>query len=187
MLARSTNLMIEIKCSHCNRLFKRQNKEHKRNTVKGRVPYCSLKCMGHDSKPVKNKLLYQGYTSPLPTPRDPDAPFRYYLKLIRKRDREKGNELSNKLTVAHLKDIWNQQGKKCPLTGVDLVLPRYTSGFEEHVHYIYKASLDRIDSGIWYEPGNVRFVSVAVNLAKASMSDNEFIKLCELVVKRCNI
>lgn len=164
----------------------REKKEHKRNSAKGRVPYCSLKCMGHDSRPIKNKLLKIGYINPIPTPRDPDAPFRYYLKLIRKRDREKGNEPSNRLSVECLREIWNKQKGKCPLTGVDLVLPRYTNGFEDHVHYLYKASLDRIDSNIWYEPFNVRFVSVAVNLAKASMNDKDFIKLCELVIEKRN-
>lgn len=42
-------------------------------------------------------------------------------------------------------------------------------------------SLDRINSSLGYEPGNIQYVTYRVNLTKRELSDNDFITLCKQV------
>ena len=42
-------------------------------------------------------------------------------------------------------------------------------------------SIDRIDSNIGYELGNIQWVDKRINMMKGSLSNGEFINLCTLV------
>jgi hypothetical protein len=52
--------------------------------------------------------------------------------------------------------------------------PFYCGPFNWHP---LQPSLDRIDSSLGYVPGNVRMICLILNLAKGSMSDDEFREL----------
>jgi len=61
---------------------------------------------------------------------------------------------------------------KCALSGVDI-----------NLDYGGNASLDRVDSALGYIPGNIQWVDGKVNLAKRTMTNEEFIEMCIKVVK----
>lgn len=102
--------------------------------------------------------------------KDHYSPFRYYLRIARKRD--PGFDI----TLPYLKELWKKQGGVCVYSGVGL--RPYEEGKN---HPIYTASLDRIDSSIGYCQGNVQFISIAMNWMKAQMSHDEVIKLLRLI------
>jgi hypothetical protein len=85
------------------------------------------------------------------------------------------------VTAEYLWDLFQEQDRKCALTGTDLSFttarnPSATRGQTT-------ASLDRIDSSVGYEVGNVRWLHKTVNKMRSNMSDQEFIEWCSLVVK----
>jgi hypothetical protein len=102
--------------------------------------------------------------------KDHYSPFRYYLRIARKRDPD------HDLTLPFLKDLWEEQQGICVYSGVGLV-----PYIECQNHPIYTASLDRIDSSLGYCQNNVQFISIAMNWMKASMSDSEVVKLLRLI------
>jgi hypothetical protein len=71
------------------------------------------------------------------------------------------------ITEADIDALWEAQGGRCRFTGLQL-------GDD--------ASLDRIDNDLGYFVGNVQLVGRALNMAKGSMTDEQFIELCRAVV-----
>jgi len=61
---------------------------------------------------------------------------------------------------------------KCALSGVDI-----------GIDYGGNASLDRVDSSLGYIAGNTQWVDGKINMAKRTMSDEEFVEMCRRVVK----
>lgn len=63
------------------------------------------------------------------------------------------------------------QGGRCALSGVKLST---SQGGDKRL----QASVDRIDSDNHYRPQHIQIVSVAVNMAKQELSQEEFLELC---------
>ncbi len=84
-----------------------------------------------------------------------------------------------------VKDMWElflKQDRKCALSGESLHFsPKQEWGSKTN------ASLDRIDSSKGYVKGNVQWVTKNVNIAKQSMTQNEFIRVCELVTEHMGL
>jgi hypothetical protein len=81
--------------------------------------------------------------------------------------------LAFEVTQQHLWDLFVTQGRRCALTGWELMMPRHrVKG---------TASLDRIDSSKPYCEGNLQWVHKDVNLAKQSMTNEQFITMCSSV------
>lgn len=78
------------------------------------------------------------------------------------------------ITHKYMWDLFLSQNRKCALTGVDLVFGR--RGRDENT-----ASLDRRDSKLPYQVGNVQWVHKHINQIKWSHSQDYFIKLCSMV------
>lgn len=97
-----------------------------------------------------------------------------YFKNMRRNAKIRNLEYS--VSKEYLWGLYLNQNKKCILTGRELV---FGNAIKEQT-----ASLDRIDSSKGYVEGNVQWVHKNVNYAKRSMSDTDFIKLCEEVVKK---
>lgn len=75
-----------------------------------------------------------------------------------------------------VQDAWkviNDQQWRCALSGM-----QFTSGGAASRTQF---SMDRIDSSKGYEPGNIQFTTLIVNLCKRNLSDPEFIDLCKKV------
>lgn len=80
------------------------------------------------------------------------------------------------LTVQDVEALWAAQDGLCALSGLTL-------GTEQNSQTI--ASLDRVDVNSGYTRDNVRLLAWAVNRARGTMADAEFVAVCRAVV-RCN-
>lgn len=78
------------------------------------------------------------------------------------------------------KDMWEaavKQDMKCALTGVPLVFVISKTGAKSG-----NASLDRIDSSLGYEVGNIQWTTKWSNFAKTNLTTDQFVDNCILVV-----
>lgn len=82
------------------------------------------------------------------------------------------------ITIDHLDELWVKQKGRCALTDTELSPPVL------HKNRSYNASLDRIDSKYGYVEGNVQFVTKQVNVAKGTMSQDEWVKLAHETVRK---
>lgn len=78
--------------------------------------------------------------------------------------------------IEFLWKLFELQGGRCALTGRTIQLSRNRKRNEQ------TASVDRIDSGLGYVEGNVRWVHKHINEIKLNFSDSEFIQICREVV-----
>jgi len=164
--------LVMLICANpdCGKKFKRHLGRHKSNTLNNIRQFCSVAC--------------RAACTPTFVERDDDYNLRRIFQVAKSRAKRRKNQ-DVKITPEYLKEVWDEQKGICPLTGIKLDLnqrsrmdPEYGTGDE----YLHSASLDRIDSTKGYEEGNVRFVSLPVNVALGKMSDAQFIEMCRLVV-----
>ncbi|BAY25017.1 hypothetical protein NIES2100_48160 [Calothrix sp. NIES-2100] len=113
--------------------------------------------------------------------RDEYSPFRQHLISARKRVKSKGRECT--ITLEYLKELWEQQGGKCPYTGWELDNPKTTEDWNGRQLHPKTASLDRINTALGYVPGNVQFVCVIANFAKRDFPEEQLLEFCQAVVK----
>ncbi len=78
-----------------------------------------------------------------------------------------------------LSNLYIQQNKLCALSGVPIFFTQDRNASKTRNQT--SASLDRIDSSIGYEKGNVQWVDKQINIMKQSLSDKNFIELSRLV------
>ncbi len=76
------------------------------------------------------------------------------------------------ISIQEAWDLFLKQDRKCTLTGWPLVMGGYKTR---------TASLDRIDSSVGYTSDNIQWLHKTVNIAKQSLSDQEFVTLCRAV------
>ena len=81
------------------------------------------------------------------------------------------------VSLSDLTAMWESQRGLCALSGVPM-----THTLRPHTSHLYNVSLDRIDSSGNYKLGNVQLVCQAVNIAKHSMVQSEFVDLCAKIV-----
>lgn len=158
-------------CSNCNIEFQKDRREYDRQIRKGAVRFfCNRSCScakGNTEHPEKgNAERLRKYKRQ----KDEFSPFRYYIRKAKVR-----KKLVD-LTYLDLKTLWSAQSGKCAYTGIKLVL---NSGSRQDIRYL--ASLDRIDSSLPYQKGNVQFVSTAINYAKSDMSHEHFVEFLDLI------
>lgn len=79
------------------------------------------------------------------------------------------------ITMEDTWDIFENQNKKCALTGIPLK-------FRKGMNREQTASLDRIDSAKPYTKDNVQWVHKEINRMKGALLDDEFIEYCKKVV-----
>lgn len=77
-------------------------------------------------------------------------------------------------------NLYKKQNGKCALTGLDLYFTKLTTRFNRYTN----ASIDRIDSSKPYDLDNIQWVHKKINMMKYTLSQEEFIQFCELVVVR---
>lgn len=97
----------------------------------------------------------------------------YFNKIKRRAEKAR---LEFNITPQYIADLYNKQSKKCALTNLDIAF--------QSAHKIRNAtaSLDRIDSSLGYIKGNVQWVHKDINFMKGSLSQEKFIKYCNIVV-----
>lgn len=96
------------------------------------------------------------------------------------KDANKRN-LSFTITIEYIWNLYLEQNRRCSLTNEVIVFGTTKMDRER------TASLDRINSDDGYVVGNVQWVTKTVNFAKQSMSNEEFIELCEKVTKHAGV
>ncbi|MCK4245560.1 MAG: hypothetical protein KAX20_08050, partial [Candidatus Omnitrophica bacterium] len=104
---------------------------------------------------------------------DKFSPFRYFTGKANSRDKA-SKYTKNNLTLEFLRDLWELQGGRCAISGVNLIMPDSMSkrkGTRKHPKW---ASLDRIDSSEGYIIGNVQYVALSFNFAKSDFGEKEF-------------
>jgi hypothetical protein len=100
---------------------------------------------------------------------------RYFKWKVQERASNNGFECS--IDVKYLEELFSKQDGKCAISGVPLKFERY-----KEIHKS-TASLDRIDNSLGYVRGNVQWVHKDVNMARGSMSQESFIKMCKIIAQ----
>lgn len=97
------------------------------------------------------------------------------IKIIR--GSAKLRSLDFDLDAQFLNELFNTQGGKCALSGIDLILPS-----SKRKKNVWTASVDRIDSSKGYTKDNVQWVHKKLNMMKQDLSEQEFINFCKQVI-----
>lgn len=170
--------MVEITCEVCGDPFTRRKAEVDRSSRLGRKNFCDLSCAnGFNSKEFPRPETYKNLC-----PRVPDGlePFRWFMRVCLRRSVKKTETID--IDAQFLKELWELQSGICPFSGIYMVLPTSTKGWESPG--FNSASLDRIDNRFGYLKGNVRFVTRMANLARSVYDDSILIDFCRSVARR---
>ena len=100
-----------------------------------------------------------------------------------KKDAIKNRKIPFNISIEYAWELFLKQNRKCALTGLDITFSqtKRTSKMQ------CSASLDRIDSFLPYEEGNVQWVDKRVNFMKQRFPQDEFQRLCFLVSKHAGL
>lgn len=128
-----------------SKICKKCDKETKHRIVGG-YPTCAV-CQDNNSKKHRQK---------------------YRLRYLAQKANTRKKEGSEKITETMLKEIYDNQGGKCALSG------QYFNTEES----FYSPSLDRINSNLPYIKSNLQLVLFIVNKMKRELVQSEFIELC---------
>lgn len=94
--------------------------------------------------------------------------------------RKRAGALGRAFTVSwdEMEALLHSQGYRCALSGLQFDLERNTQGTRTP----YAPSLDRIDCARGYEPGNVRWVLTAVNIALSDWGKDQLLEIAAAMV-----
>lgn len=102
----------------------------------------------------------------------------WYNHVVRSANGAKGrNKLKLDVTKEYVWDLFLKQGRKCALSGIELILPKKWDDNS------YTASLDRIDSSEGYTKENVQWVHKDINMMKRTYSQQHFVSMCKKVAE----
>lgn len=167
---------VGITCNNCGNQFEKAANEYARCVRLGRNSYCSRACAGKvaSTANVKKAQLASTYRIDVHSAnkRDEFTGFREFIR----RARSRGNKLGN-LSLAHIKDVWEEQKGSCVYSGVKLIFPNHLKRNNKTT----VASLDRKDSSKLYEDGNVQFISASMNYMKGELTHEEMLNLCRTI------
>ena len=169
---------------NCKKIFKRNASEVKRSEKFKRKSYCFMSCATKSNNKIcirENKNRYNISKHCL-NKIDEYSKFKWFLKGIIQRTKNKKRLENYDIDLPYLKKIWESQNGICPITGWNLILPKNASKWNDKCLREKRASLDRIDSTKGYIKGNVRFVSVVFNYAKNNLTDKIVKDFCLAVV-----
>ena len=163
-----------VRCNHCQKEFKKDSSEVKRNLKLSRKIFCSISCSKKDSSNIEhlNKIRSTDILHLKPDNRkDEFSIFRKHLRKIKTRD------IGCTVTLEELLEIWNKQQGKCIYSKVQLQASSNTVSNNQ----IYTLSIDRIDSSKGYTKDNIQFISIAMNHMKNNMTHTETLKLLNIL------
>jgi len=170
-----------VKCGNCNREFSKDCKEVNRSKKRNRLVFCTPQCAVSHNNLLRRKDELFGNIKPSSkrSRRDELSCFRYFRV-----DRRAKRQLET--PYIYLKQLWEKQGGKCALTGIDIKLPTNSDGFDKSVPPYRRASVDRIDSSLGYVEGNIQFVSQFANFAKNKYSNEIFKEFLRAIIQASN-
>lgn len=88
--------------------------------------------------------------------------------------------LSFNITKDYMLDLYQQQCGKCYYTGMDI---KFAKDRRDEERKGRSASLDRINSKIGYEIGNIRWLHKDINLMKWHFSENDFLYYIKSIIE----
>jgi hypothetical protein len=144
-------LNVKCKCLHCRKEFIAQF----HNVYRGGYKSCGCLQFALNTKNPR----WKGHG---------EISQRYFHNL--KSGAEKRN-IKFQITIQEIWDLFIKQNRKCVLSGRILTFPKRDSETN------YSASLDRINSSLGYEKGNIQWVHRDVNFSKQQMNNNQFLTL----------
>jgi hypothetical protein len=174
---------VSVPCFRCGaeKLF--ASKEVTRKKRLGTRFYCSLSCSAHQHNleytPTEEHMEHfrdgarrasLGNKHGQKYPRE-DKFFAETLRRIRQRKQH-----DTDITMEYLQELWDAQGGRCALSGIPM--NKYGGAKD-----VAQASLDRGYSGRGYIQGNVQFVVLPLNYAKAQLFNNDIKLLINLILK----
>jgi hypothetical protein len=170
---KSKRKMGECSCDNCGVVFEKPLSELNRNKKLGRMNFCSRTCVGKNNiknfGDEENRYIITKHSDNC---RDEYTGFRDFLRRIKRRDYEYNIDLK------YLKEIWDNCNI-CVYSGAQLVLPTH----RKHNNPLLTASIDRIDSTKGYVKGNIQYISITANHAKNSMSHEQMLEFCRLIME----
>jgi hypothetical protein len=159
---------VKVICAResCGIEFEKTRGEFNKSVRQGRRHFCSLGCAAYESPAARDPFSGERLRS---FRRQPDglSPFRRHLRRARMAGRWPVT-----VSLSDLRDQWESQGGRCALTGIVLENPP-TTGTRESDATPWRASLDRIDHGLGYELGNIRWLCVMANYCRHRFSDDD--------------
>jgi hypothetical protein len=170
---KSKRKMGECTCDNCGIVFEKPLSELVRNEKLDRKNFCTRSCVGkYCVKNFGDRINNYNISKHSDNCRDKFTGLRALLRRIK-------NKYHNyDVDLDYLKEVWDSQNK-CVYTGVELQLPKW-KGINDP---LYTASIDRVESDKGYVKGNIQFISITSNHAKNSMTHEQMIKFCELIVE----
>jgi hypothetical protein len=103
-----------------------------------------------------------------------EIPLRFWARLIQHAER-RGHKVL--ITKEEAQALFQKQKGTCALTAEPLCFTKLRTNFNRYT----TASLDRIDSKLPYQKGNVQWVHKTLNMMKGSLSQELFLQWCRKV------
>lgn len=100
--------------------------------------------------------------------------------ITQSRYRAKNKGYTHSIDTSYLKYLFEEQQGLCALSGKTMTI-KGTRGTPE---YWDSVSIDRIDSSLGYDKGNVQLVCTAVNHMKSDMVEEHFLDLCRRILEK---
>lgn len=96
--------------------------------------------------------------------------------------KRRAKDLTFKITIEDIKELYKKQNGKCALTGNQMSFDCYMTKGNQHIINKWNMSIDRIDSSKGYELDNIQLVCAIINRMKTDLQDNEFVQICSMIV-----
>ena len=100
------------------------------------------------------------------------------LKMARSRNKMKGMENDDNVTVAYLVGLYHGQKGLCAHTGEEMTIER---GLVDGAVVFDLCTMDRIDNTIGYTVGNIMLACDGINRMRGDMSLKKFRALCKRI------
>lgn len=180
---------VKLKCANSGEYFWKDKSEYTRR-IKANPNhkfYKSVKdaALGAGEKHYSHLKSYMGVVSDhlknaCDNRKDEFSPFKYFIRQAKLRAKSKVKFKTYDITLEYLKDLWEIQGGKCAISGVEMELP---ATLAENRGSPFCASLDRIDSEVGYMQGNVQFVTQFCNLGKRDFETEKILNFIQAIKK----
>lgn len=108
-----------------------------------------------------------------------------FINEIKERANKKGIEFN--ISCEILLKLFIQQNQSCFFCNRKIILLSSSKEYHDTRKEIEHVSVDRIDSSKGYVENNIQLACKACNIAKNTMTNKEFIKLCYNIVTKHNI
>jgi hypothetical protein len=102
---------------------------------------------------------------------------RCHLMFINAKNRAISKSRGIEITTGDVISLWDSQGGRCALTGVEFQLERLPKGVHRNC-----PSLDRIDSSKGYLKDNIRLVTYHVNTALSNFGEEALLELAQNLI-----